>query len=533
MQLTCGIARLAAVATLAAMSTYVPRTEGADQAEVAPPASPAVLQLWNRDVVTFRATVSGAQPAQRVRNARSRLQSVLQGVTLPAVLVRPAQVGTEAGMLVFAGEHVVFGLVPGDVDPEAPLTLEQTAAEAGEQLQQVLNARAEQRQLPTLIRGIVLSLLALIALVVSIRLILAIRERIIRLVDRLLRGRQLAIAGIDILPTLSTVERATFRVLSWLLIGACLYVALTYILHLFPLTVPLGQRLGEQMYDAFTGAGLAIADAAPSVAAAVGVLLVTRAVALWVSRVLAEIDHGVRTVAWLEREQARATRSIATLAIWVIGIAMAYPLLPWSGSRIFQGMSVVLGLGLSLASTGLVTHWISGLVLLYTRSFRVGDYVTIAGTEGVVTEIGALATKLRTLRREEITIPNAVLTSDRLTNHTRLAREDGAVLGVSLDIGYNVPWQQVRALLLHAAATTAGIRSQPAPRVYQWELSNFCVAYQLHVHLERPEDRIAVRSSLNARILDVFSESGVQIMTPHFESQPERPIIACPVALEA
>ena len=86
-------------------------------------------------------------------------------------------------------------------------------------------------------------------------------------------------------------------------------------------------------------------------------------------------------------------------------------------------------------------------------------------------------------------------------------------------------WQRVRQLLLEATAATAGIASDPPARVLPWELSDFFVRYQLHSFLAPGADRISVRAELNARILDVFAAAGVQIMTPHFESQPARPVI--------
>jgi small-conductance mechanosensitive channel len=210
----------------------------------------------------------------------------------------------------------------------------------------------------------------------------------------------------------------------------------------------------------------------------------------------------------------------------VLGIATAYPLLPWSDSKAFQGMSVVLGLAVSFASGGLINHWVSGLMVLYARSYRVGEFVSVGSTEGTVTEMGALATKLRTMRREEVTIPNALMASERLINYTRLAGTQGMLLSTSIAIGYGVPWQRVRQLLADAAAATAGVAADPPPRVLAWELSDFFVSYQLHTHLAPGADRIAVRAELNTRILDIFAAAGVQIMTPHFESQPEQPVIA-------
>lgn len=96
---------------------------------------------------------------------------------------------------------------------------------------------------------------------------------------------------------------------------------------------------------------------------------------------------------------------------------------------------------------------------------------------------------------------------------------------ISVTIGYDVPWRQVHALLLLGAARTRGIRSAPAPRVLQRELSDFSVQYHLVAHLREGEKRGEVMSELHAQIQDAFNEFGAQIMSPHFESQPEKKIV--------
>jgi small-conductance mechanosensitive channel len=154
--------------------------------------------------------------------------------------------------------------------------------------------------------------------------------------------------------------------------------------------------------------------------------------------------------------------------------------------------------------------------------------VKVGDVEGYVTEMGPLATKLHTIRMEEITVPNAVMTSDKLINYSRLGDEQGALLSVAIAIGYDVPWRRVESLLLQAAAQTEGVRSDPKPRVLRWELTDFFVQYQLHVRLVNAEHRATVRSALNSNILDSFNAANVQIMTPHFEGQPDRPVLAAP-----
>jgi small-conductance mechanosensitive channel len=507
---------------IAVLLTCLGASARAEQAQVA---EPAVLSLWNRPIVTFRATVDGMAPAQRVRNSRRRIDEHLEAALGGPVATRVTTIGEMRGILVTTGPDVAFGLVEGDLDAEGATTLEQAAARAAGRLRDALQAREQQQRPGVLAWGIGVTLIALPVFILVIKLILMGRELAIRQVDRRLKLRHWVIGGVDILPTLATVERATFRVLTWGVIAAVTYLLLLFVLQAFPYTEPLGERLGDYLWRRLADACLAIFKSAPNIIAIVAVIFMTRSISLWVARVVAEVEHGVREMTWLARGQARATRRIVTGLIWVLGFAVAYSLLPWSNNPIFQGMSIVLGLAASLASAGLVNQWISGVVVLYSRSFRIGDYVKIGDVEGYVTEIGPLATKLHTIRREEITVPNAVVTSNKLINFSQLGDEQGALLSVSLAIGYDVPWRRVESLLLQAAAETAGVRLDPSPRVLRWELTDFFVEYQLHIRLENAEHRATVRSALNSKILDEFMAANVQIMTPHFESQPDKPVI--------
>ena len=84
-----------------------------------------------------------------------------------------------------------------------------------------------------------------------------------------------------------------------------------------------------------------------------------------------------------------------------------------------------------------------------------------------------LSTKVVTRRREEVTIPNTVLVGGTSVNYTRLAGDEGAVVTTTVTIGYDAPWRQIEALLLLAAARSAGVRREPAPRVRQASLEDF------------------------------------------------------------
>jgi small-conductance mechanosensitive channel len=212
------------------------------------------------------------------------------------------------------------------------------------------------------------------------------------------------------------------------------------------------------------------------------------------------------------------------MIVWVFALVAAYPYIPGSQTDAFKGLSVIIGLMLTLGSTGIINQVISGLFVVYSKSVRADDYVRIGDIEGEVIDVGFLATKLRTPRHEEITIPHAVLVGSATTNYSRLAGDNGMAVTTSITIGYDVPWRQVHALLQLGAARTRGLRRDPPPRVPQRQLADFYVQYLLLAHLEDDKNRTPVLSELHAQIQDAFNEFDTQIMSPHFVSQPEKSV---------
>jgi small-conductance mechanosensitive channel len=237
------------------------------------------------------------------------------------------------------------------------------------------------------------------------------------------------------------------------------------------------------------------------------------------------IELGNVQVEWLHPETAQPTRRLITALLWVFAAVMAYPYLPGSDTDAFKGASVFIGLVISLGSSGLVNQVMSSFMITYSRALRLGDFVRIGDVEGTVTHVGVLSTKIKTLRAEEVTLPNAVVVATNTTNYSRLAGGDGVYTPTSVTIGYDTPWRQVQSLLLTAAERTSGLRKAPAPRVLQSELQDFGVKYVLQVGVERQEQRGLTMSALHANILDAFNEGGVQIMTPAYEGDPAEPKI--------
>jgi len=160
-----------------------------------------------------------------------------------------------------------------------------------------------------------------------------------------------------------------------------------------------------------------------------------------------------------------------------------------------------------------------GFTLTYSRALRRGDFVSVGDVQGTVTQLGTLSTKIRTVRNEDVTIPNQVVVSQIVTNYSRDV-ENGVFVGTDVTLGYDVAWRQVEALLLMAAGRTAGIRRQPAPVVRQAALQDAYIKYTLLFCLENPATRISTLAAVHGNILDAFNEYGVQITSPNYEADP-------------
>jgi small-conductance mechanosensitive channel len=483
--------------------------------------APATVTVWNRPVVELRATVDDVTAQERARRVRQRIEQLPPTTRTSDVRASLTNVGERTVAAVTVGSQIIVFILPEDLDPEAGVTLQQAGDRAVASLREVLQARAEQRRMPLLLRGIGLSLGATLLLVLALKGIGRLRRQAAeRHLGTALAGR-VRLFGFDSGPLLTTLEQALIKLTRLSMILLALYLWLTFVLRQFPYTRPWGSRLGDYLVQLLGGFGRGALAAVPGLFAVTVIFLATRVVSRAVGGFFSRVEAGEIDVSWLDAETAKATKRLVAAVIWIFAITVAYPYIPGSGTDAFKGVSVFVGLMISLGSAGLINQLMSGLVVVYSRACRPGEFVRIGEVEGIVSQVGVLSTKLVTRKREEITVPNAVLIGSSLTNFSRLAGEQGVIGATTVTIGYDAPWRQVHAMLLLAAEQTNGIRKEPKPFVLQRSLSDFYVEYELRFHVQRPEERIFVLSELHGHIQDAFNESGVQIMSPHFEAQPE------------
>jgi small-conductance mechanosensitive channel len=258
------------------------------------------------------------------------------------------------------------------------------------------------------------------------------------------------------------------------------------------------------------------------------ILLIARLIVRVVRAFFVNVQEGHIQVGWVDQTTARPTERLASTVIWLFALVAAYPYLPGSGSEAFKGIGVFVGLMLSIGASGIVNQAVSGLMLMYTRAFRPGEFVQIGEHEGVVRSVGFVNTRLETLRHEEVIIPNSVIAQTTTRNYSRLAADGGVRLATKVTIGYDTPWRQVQAMLMMAADRTTHASKEPPPRVLQTALHDFYVEYTLLYSVVDPTQRMLAMTELHGHIQDVFNEHGVQIMSPNYEADPAGPKIVPP-----
>ena len=256
----------------------------------------------------------------------------------------------------------------------------------------------------------------------------------------------------------------------------------------------------------------------PSLVTIVLIVIVAR----FIIRTLGLVFDGLRTrriyMKHFYPEWADTSFGIVKLMIYALTAVIIFPYLPGSSSPAFQGISIFVGVLVSLGSTTAVSNVIAGTVLTYTRAFAVGDQVEVGGTRGRVVERSTFVTRIQTLKNVIVSIPNSMVLTNNIINYSKNMGQRGLLVHTSVTIGYDVPWQTVNALLVAAAQKTEHIAETPPPFVLQTSLDDNYVSYEVNGWTRSPEELPAIYSSLHANILDEFHGHKVEITSPHYRA---------------
>ena len=398
------------------------------------------------------------------------------------------------------------------------------ALEYRDKIKDAIVAEKKANSLMNILLRIAAVLLIVLGIYVVIRLInklfKKIRYKVARLKDDVLKG--IRFKGYQFLDSEREL-RVIFFLMNFarlMIIVIALYIALPLMFSVFPWTRGIAETLIGWVLSPIKNMFSGLVSYLPNLVTIIVIGFATHYVIKFLRFISGEIESGALTIAGFYPDWARPTMNIVKFLVYAFSFIIIFPYLPGSDSPIFQGVSVFVGILFSLGSSSAISNAVAGLVITYMRPFKVGDRIKIGDISGDVIEKTLLVTRIRTIKNEDITVPNAAILSGHTINYATSAKELGLILYTGVTIGYNVPWRQVHELLRNAASKTNGVMSDQNHQAFvlQTSLDDFYVSYQLNVYTEESNRIAAIYSDLHQNIQDAFNEAGVEIMSPHYRA---------------
>ncbi len=306
-----------------------------------------------------------------------------------------------------------------------------------------------------------------------------------------------------------------FKVLRIAVIVMLLFISIPLMFSAFPETKMFTYTILNYIWEPVTDIFFAVIGFLPKFFKIIVIIFCFRYLVKGLRYLSNEIANGNLKINGFYPDWAEPTFYILRILCYSFMLVMIWPLLPSSNSEVFQGVSVFIGLIVSLGSTSIVGNVMAGLVMTYMRPFHIGDFIKYGDIEGYVTEKTILVTRIRTRKNDIITIPNSNLMSSQTSNYTAAAKNYGIVVHTQVTIGYDEPWEKIKKLLIAAAEATPNIKKNPKPFVIVKALDDFYVEYEINAYTTSYETLPVVYSTLHQNILDNFHHAGVEIMSPH------------------
>ena len=495
------------------------------KAQVAPAIDVATVTVDGEDL--FSVVGVSARPAKkRAADITERIVEVAKlGLSTPNLKIQD----TEFGPAIYIDGLYITTVTQVDVDYEgldAPTLAKRIGERVQEEIEGYRNRRSEAGFTASLITAISWTL-AFAAF--SVALFLGGRylrkradQRTVAWVQRVEQSTGKIVKA----DTIVSTTRVTIWIVGFLIFVTALYYYLSQVLFAFAET----RGIAVVLLEYFTGPVFhivwLIVGEIPDLIMLVIIYFITRYLLRIVRLIFQNIELGTIKTKGFEPAWIWPTYRIVSVVLTIFAVVVAFPYIPGSETAAFKGITIFLGIILSLGSSSVISNLLSGLFVIYRRSVNQGDWVDVRGQVGSVESITLLETILRSANNELISIPNSQLLSSELTNFTQQGETDGLLVHTSVGIGYEEPQRKVEKLLLEAASRTASLKKGPAPFVLRKELADYAVVYEVKAYAARSDALPKTKSDLHSNILDVFNENHVQIMTPSYIADPEVPKIA-------
>ena len=342
-----------------------------------------------------------------------------------------------------------------------------------------------------------------------------LKVRIQKLKDT--RLKPISIQNYELLDTQRQVNLLIFlsNLLRYVIMLLQLLITVPLLFAIFPQTKGLAYQIFSYIWNPIKNILVGIVDYIPNLFAILIICFAVKYLVRLVHYLSREVEAGRLKFGGFYPDWAMPTYHIIRFLLYAFMIAMIYPYLPGAKNGVFQGISVFVGLIISLGSSTVIGNVIAGLVITYMRPFKLGDRIQLNDTIGNVIEKTPLVTRIKTPKNEVVTIPNSFIMSSHTVNYSASAREYGLIIHSEVTIGYDVPWRQVHQLLIEAALNTPGVIDDPRPFVLETSLSDWYPVYQINAYIREADKLAQIYSDLHQNIQDRFNEAGIEIMSPH------------------
>ena len=481
------------------------------------------LLLDGKEVFRIRAALGAYTPDVRVESIKQRIKSLEEDPKSKEYIQEITTKESGYSTNIVAGTYTLFTVTDPDAEAEGYDSRQELALDYAYLLKDALVADMKLNSIQTFFMGLGLTILTTVALFFLVKAVNWIFRQSYLLLERW-RGtviRPLKIQQAELLSAASITDLISgfIRVIRIIIFVSIISIYLSFVLSYFPATKPIAQEGINLLLRPIAGVVWpAIVSYTPNLLFILFILVSTYYVIAFTHYIFREIRRGTIQIPGFERDWSMPTYKIARFLIIAFALILLFPYLPGAGSPAFQQVSIFLGVLFSLASTGALSHVIAGVFLTYTGALKLGNRVKIADTVGDVVEQTLLATKIKTIKNEIITIPNGLVLGNHIVNYSASAKTGGLILHTSVTIGYDVPWQKVHEAMIQAAKETEFVQESPEPFVWQKELGDFSVNYEINAYTEHPDKMGKIYADIHMNIQEQFNKRGIEILSPTYSA---------------
>jgi small-conductance mechanosensitive channel len=493
-----------------------------DQPQAKPPIDGVPILLDGREVLTLRRGIAGFSLEERAETISRRLKRFAQDDSRSIDSLTIQQPVDDDFWYISAGQDVLLTINERDAQASR-LTAKALVEQSLQQIKAALGQYRQDRKPGRLLRHSLYALIASVGFLAFCFAVIRLSGRLFPLLARLIARRVPAIRLNQVeIVSAQAIAQAWLQVLTLLrlLLSLGFFYLAAFTLRLYPWTRAVGEDSLGYFYGSLELVLTAIGNYLPNLFIVAIILFLAVSLLRALRPFFMAVDRGSLAIPGFYPEWGKPTFNLLAALVIALAAVLAFPFMPGFSSPAFQGISVFLGLLLSLGSTSAISNLIGGVILIYTRAFRIGDHIRVGDVIGDIIEKNFLAVRICTPANQIITIPNSSLLSNKVVNYNLSARDlnRALILQTTITLGYDLPWRQAHVTLIAAALASEHILREPPPFVLQTDLGNDAVSYQLNAYTANPNLMVLVYSELHQHIQDQCAAHGIEILSPTYAS---------------